>query len=99
RADLALEMFKRHANRVRSYIEDPGIGYEKVERILDAAHAISFQCDRNAFLRALTESDFRKRSDNKAQEDKWEHLTYKNGHQNVEVKPDLEYDLILFIRD
>ena len=46
-APLALEMFKRHANRIRSYIEDPTIGVKQVEEILDAAHALKLQCDRS----------------------------------------------------
>lgn len=43
RAELVLEMFKSHGQRIRSYISDPSIGYEKVERILDAAHALRLQ--------------------------------------------------------
>ncbi|HOB12182.1 MAG TPA: SpoVR family protein [Syntrophomonadaceae bacterium] len=43
RAEYALEMFKGHADRVRLYISDPSIGYERVERMLDAAHALRFQ--------------------------------------------------------
>ncbi|MBZ9686604.1 SpoVR family protein [Clostridium estertheticum] len=46
RAASAVEMFKFHADMVRSYINDPSIGYEKVERILDAAHAIKLQTSR-----------------------------------------------------
>ena len=37
RAELTIEIFKAHAMRVRRYVEDPSIGVEKVERILDAA--------------------------------------------------------------
>lgn len=43
RAELTVEMFKGHARRVREYMQKPGIGPEKVERIIDAAHAIRFQ--------------------------------------------------------
>ena len=46
-AKYSLEMFKNHANRIRSYIEDPSIGIEAVEEILDAAHALSLQKSRN----------------------------------------------------
>src|SRR6202171_4580335 len=46
RAAYTVEMFKFHADMVRSYINDPSIGYEKVERILDAAHAIKLQTSR-----------------------------------------------------
>ncbi len=34
--------FKARADRVRGYIEDPSIGDERVERVLDAAHALAF---------------------------------------------------------
>ncbi len=43
-ASLTLEMFKNHGARIRTYIQDPSIGYEKVERVLDAAHSIKYQC-------------------------------------------------------
>lgn len=47
RAELTLEVFKAHADRVRAYIQDPSIGPEAVERVLDAAHALRFQTSRN----------------------------------------------------
>lgn len=43
-AKLTVEKFKVHADRIRNYIQDPSIGYEAVERILDAAHSIRYQC-------------------------------------------------------
>jgi len=46
RAELTVELFKAHANRVREYIQDPFIGPEKVERILNAAQALKFQINR-----------------------------------------------------
>jgi stage V sporulation protein R len=46
RAENTIETFKNHADRIRAYISDPGIGYAKVERILNAAHAIKFQTTR-----------------------------------------------------
>ncbi|WP_300381906.1 SpoVR family protein [Clostridium sp.] len=42
----ALENFKLNGDIIRRYINDPLIGYEKVERILDAAHGIRFQIPR-----------------------------------------------------
>src|SRR5256714_14907573 len=47
RPETTISMFKAHANRVRSYSEDPSIGVEGVESILDAGHAVAFQCRRN----------------------------------------------------
>lgn len=46
RAEYTVEMFKRHADKIRSYINDPSIGYEQVERVIDAAHAIKLQISR-----------------------------------------------------
>lgn len=43
-AKLTVEKFKTHADRIRHYIQDPSIGYEAVEQILDAAHSLRYQC-------------------------------------------------------
>ncbi len=43
-ARLTVEKFKTHADRIRNYIQNPHIGYEAVEEILDAAHSIKYQC-------------------------------------------------------
>ena len=54
RAEFTLSTFKSHAERVRSYVEDPSIGVEKVESIVDAAHALSLQCQRDLAVRKLS---------------------------------------------
>lgn len=46
RAELTVELFKVHADRVRNYLQDPFIGPDKVERVLNAAHALRFQVNR-----------------------------------------------------
>ena len=51
RAEHTIDTFKAHGDRIRGHIEDPGIGRDNVERILDAAHAISLQCHRNLAVR------------------------------------------------
>lgn len=45
-ASYTIEMFKNHADTVREYINDPSIGYDEVEKMLNAAHAIRFQTNR-----------------------------------------------------
>ena len=55
RAEYTVEMFKNHANRIREYISDPGIGYVNVERVLNAAHALRFQGSRVAGERNFSE--------------------------------------------
>ncbi|MGV8982269.1 SpoVR family protein [Clostridium sp.] len=61
RASSTVEMFKFHADMVRSYINDPSIGYEKVERILDAAHAIKLQTSRVIGEKRIQAEDLKQR--------------------------------------
>jgi stage V sporulation protein R len=44
---------KLRAERVRAYVEDPSIGLKAVERLLDAAHALAMQTQRNTAIRKL----------------------------------------------
>ena len=45
-ADTVIDRFKSAGKRVKKYMEDPNIGVEEVERILDACHAVRFQVPR-----------------------------------------------------
>jgi len=104
RAELTIETFKAHALRVRRYAEDPSIGIEKVERILDSAHAMSWQCRRNLAIRKLTHDEQVDRAIEAAQP---RHDPFKNLHARPEFhEPDLhkvpiepDEDVLLFIRD
>lgn len=51
RPEYVVASFKSQARRIRTYVEDPSIGIERVEAVLDAAHALSFQCNRNLAVR------------------------------------------------
>ncbi len=46
RPDTVVQRFRTAKKRIQSYVEDPTIGVEEVEKILDAAHAIQFQTNR-----------------------------------------------------
>jgi stage V sporulation protein R len=104
RAEFTIETFKAHANRVRQYVEDPSIGLEKVERILDAAHALSLQCRRNLSIRKQTETE---QKEAKLRDSKPATDPFQSVHRRKEwVSPDLdkipvapEEDILLFIRD
>lgn len=61
RAEYTVEMFKTHANCIRDYIADPSIGYNRVERILDAAHALRYQMYRIIGAKHLTEDELKKK--------------------------------------
>lgn len=104
RPEFTLVTFKVHADRVRSYIEDPSIGLEKVEAVLDAAHALSLQCRRNLATRKLSRKEQEERVQEAAlsPED-----PFRRIHKQPEyVAPDLtkvpfepDEDVLLFIRD
>src|SRR6185437_14296056 len=104
RAELTIETFKAHALRVRRYCEDPSIGIEKVERILDAAHALSLQCRRNLAIKKLNREEQVERAIEGAQPrvDPFQRLharpEFKEPEtRRVPLEPD--EDLLLFIRD
>jgi len=104
RAEFTIERFKTHADRVRAYVEDPSIGLEKVERILDAAHALAMQCQRNLSIRKESPGEQQKK---KLRESEPAHDPFRAIHRPKEyTPPDLnkvplypDENLLLFIRD
>lgn len=89
--EYVLERFRAHANRIRSYMEDPSIGPERVEHILDAAHALSLQCRRNLAFRKLSPEEERERR---------RQVVWDDGESTPHKVPAVpEEDLLLFIRD
>lgn len=80
-AKYTIEMFKNHANRIRSYIEDPSIGIEKVEAVIDAAHALSLQRSRNLAMKRLSRKEIQRR--------KWQAAQPKvDEFQELHTSPD-----------
>jgi stage V sporulation protein R len=82
----------------------PSIGVERVEAVLDAAHALSLQCRRNLAIKKLSEEDERSRlyEASRPSPDPFARI-----HRRAEAtEPDLrrtppspDEDLLLFIRD
>jgi stage V sporulation protein R len=101
-AKYTLERFKAHGQRIDSYIEDPSIGIELVERALDDAHAISFQCSRNLAIKRLSQAELAQRKIESAtptQDPHWE-IHPKQEYQapdlnRIPLEP--EEDLLDFI--
>lgn len=60
RADTVLSRFKTSAKRVKKYMEDPNIGVDEVERILDACHTIKFQVPRTPGLKRRDHKELKK---------------------------------------
>lgn len=104
RPEATIGLFKLHADRIRDYLEDPSIGFAKVEEILDAAHALSLQCRRHTAIRKLTPSQQRDQALDAAQPAK---DPYARIHKPKEYhEPDLsrvplepEEDVLLFIAE
>ena len=66
-AKYVVEMFKNHADRMRSYISDPSIGYERVEKILNTAHALKLQTSKVIGEKKLRREEIIKRTLEKLQ--------------------------------
>ncbi len=104
RPEFTIELFKAHALRIRSYVEDPSIGIEKVDRILDAAHALSLNCRRNLAIRKLSQEEQVQRALETAQPKpdpyKKIHARQLFKEPNIHKVPlNPEEDLLIFIRD
>jgi len=58
RADSALSRFRNAKKRIKQYTEDPSIGIDKVENLLDNLHSIKYQVDRDQ-LQKMSYADVR----------------------------------------
>jgi stage V sporulation protein R len=87
--------FRNAAKRIKGYIEDPSIGIEAVEKILDSCHAINYQVDRRGRTR-LSEKDLRKKYVDLIKNDekgKWKDF-------NIDKLPlEPEYDIMRFVME
>ena len=104
RPDLTIETFKAHAMRVRRYTEDPSIGIDRVEPVLDAAHSLSFQRRRNLAIRKLRHEEQVELAIEAAQPrpDPFKRIHAAQPFQEPEIRKiplEPEEDLLLFIRD
>lgn len=104
RPEFTVGAFKAHATRVRAYIEDPSIGLERVEQVLDAAHALSLQCQRNLAIRKRTAEEARRDilAATQPPPDPFRAVHKRREYEEpdlrkVPLEPDA--DLLLFVRD
>lgn len=88
KAEYTLEMFNLDAKIIRDYIDDPSIGYTKVERILDAAHAIRFHVGRSVGVKELSNSEIQNNII-KEYESKRENRGILDSHVEIEL-PNLD---------
>jgi len=85
--------FKSASKYVRGLIEDPSIGIDKVERILDAAHAIKYQVPRYPGIKYKTHDELLEVERQKMASDS----KYKPDLEKIPLRP--EYNLLKFIAE
>lgn len=88
KAKYTLEMFNLNSKIIREYIDDSSIGYEKVERILDAAHAIKYQVGRTIGVKELSDNEI-KESIIKDYESKKENRSFLDSYEEIKL-PNLD---------
>tara|TARA_R100001594_G_scaffold66399_1_gene100662 strand:- start:11934 stop:13241 length:1308 start_codon:yes stop_codon:yes gene_type:complete len=85
--------FKSAAKYVRQLIEDPSIGIDRVEKILDAAHSIKYQVPRYPGIKYKTREEVLEIEKDKMAEN----INYKPDLSKVPLRP--EYNLLRFIAE
>ena len=91
--DTIIGSFKSSANYVRKLIEDPSIGIEKVENILDAAHSIKYQVPRYPGIKYKTRNELLAIEKDLMNSD----ADYKPNLEKVPLQP--EYNVLQFIAE
>ena len=88
-----IDSFKSAAKYVRKLIEDPSIGIDRVEEILDAAHSIKYQVPRSPGLKYKTRAEILQLEKLKMTEDP----SYTCQLSKIPLRP--EYNLLRFIAE
>lgn len=99
RPETVVPRMRSAKKRIQSYVEDPTIGIDEVEAVIDACHAVQFQTTKNGTRRRtheevkqelLDEIKIAKEENNKAKE-----MKLQTRLDQVPMEPD--YDLLGFI--
>lgn len=88
-----ISSFKSAAKYVRQLIEDPSIGIDKVENILDAAHSIKYQVPRYPGIKYRSRAEIIESEKEKMMENP----DYNPNLSKVPIRP--EYNLLRFIAE
>jgi stage V sporulation protein R len=91
--DNIIDTFKSAAKYVRKLIEDPSIGVEKVENILDAAHSVKYQVPRFPGIKYKTRDQLIELARTKMSKDP----RYKPNLAKVPMQP--EYNVLRFVAE
>jgi len=94
--DNIISRFKNASKRVKKYVDDPNIGIDAVEQILDAAHALKFQMTREFNVKKLSEAKLREKYIKKINENS-DSLPKDFDINQLPLEPN--YNILEFIRD
>jgi stage V sporulation protein R len=101
RPESVIQRFRAAKKRIQSYVEDPNIGIEQVEKIIDACHAIQFQTTKYG-LRRRTQEEVREEKLQELKEAKIRNesnrkIRLERELEKIPLEPD--YDLLGFISE
>jgi len=88
-----IDKFKAASKYVRTLIEDPSVGIDKVEVILDAAHSIKYQVPRYSGIKPKTHAEILELEKLKMRGDP----SYAPNLDKIPLRP--EYNVLRFIAD
>ena len=91
--DNIIGSFKSAAKYVRQLIEDPSVGIDKVEKILDAAHSVKYQVPRYPGIKYKTREELIEIEKDKMAEN----LNYRPDLSKNPLRP--EYNILRFIAE
>ncbi len=86
RADTIVPRMRNAKKRIQKYVEDPWIGIEKVEKVIDACQALSYQVPRHP-------------KDVVSLKEEYEADKTANKKAEIEKPPYKEYDILGFVLD
>jgi len=95
-ADTVIDRFKTAGKRVKKYMEDPNIGVDAVEKILDACHSIRFQVPRTPGIKRRSHKDLKKYYIRLLQNDK---TGFFDGFNINKIPLEPDQNILRFIAD
>ena len=95
-ADNIIDKFKSAGKRIKKYMEDPNIGVDKVEKILDACHAIRYQVHRTPGIKRRDHKHLKEYYKNLMRNDK---TGWYNDFNIDKIPLEPDYNILAFIRE
>ena len=86
RADTVVPRMRNAKKRIQKYVEDPWIGIEEVEKVIDACQALSYQVPRHPVDPISLNETYKK-------------INKRDDNNDLIIPPEPEYDILGFILD